>query len=215
VEAVPGRAEVVWAVSRLLESRGLDDLFAGAGDRAAVVHAVLADLVRGRAGRWHGALARAARRRGVTTRRAADHVAMLQAALEARWRDDLYHALGVPALAPEETLAARWREIEGQGTAIAQAVREAWAILREPARRGAYERWWLQALGPLAPVQGRRTSGGGSGSDACAVSSSAAAAVAVAASRAATSSPGTASGATAASRARPSRSRRRAPRGLP
>ena len=53
---------------------------------------------------------------------------------------------------------------EAHGTAaIAGPVREAWAVLREPARRAAYERWWLQALGPLEPDQGRTTNGGGSG----------------------------------------------------
>jgi len=217
VAAVPGRVDVLWAVTRVLDARGLDDLFAGAGDRVAVVRTVLADLARGRAGRWHGTLARAARRRGITPRRAADHVVVLQAAFEARRRDDLYRVLGVPALAPAETLAARWREIALQGTSGAGvgAAREAWAILREPTRRAAYERWWLRALGPLDPARGRSTSGGGSGAALGAAPSSAASVAAVASSSAATSSPGIAPGGTAASLDRPSRSRRRAPRALP
>jgi len=210
-----GRTDVLWAVGRLLEARGLDELFADAGDRVTVVQDVLADLARGRAGRWHGTLARAARRRGLASRRAADHVIVLHAALEASRRDDLYRTFGVPALAPEEVLIARWRALEARDAAIAGPVREAWAVLREPVRRAAYERWWLQALGPLDPDQGRTTNGGGAGSAAGPASSSAAAAGAVAASSAATSSPGTASSGTAASRARPSRSSRRAPRGLP
>lgn len=211
---LPGRADVLWAVSRLLDARGLDEVFVGAGDRVVVVQDVLADLARGRAGRWHGTLARAARRRGLAPRRAADHVVVLHAALEARRRDDLYRTFGVPGRAPEDVLAARWRDLEAQGAAIAGPVREAWAVLREPARRVAYERWWVHALGPLERDQGRTTNGGGSG-DAGVAPSSTAAAGAVAASSAATSSPGTASSGTAASRARPSCSNRRAPRGLP
>src|SRR4029453_5876263 len=90
------RAAVRRAVARMLEASGLDELFAAAGADAPVLRAVLADLARGRAGRWYGTGARIARRRGFTAAYAVDRAAMLWSALETRRRDDLYRALGVP-----------------------------------------------------------------------------------------------------------------------
>lgn len=218
---MPGRTDVLWAVGRVLDAGSLDELFDHVDDRAATVREVLADLAGGRGGRWYGTLARAARRRGVAPAWAAGRAAMLHAALEARGRDDLYRALGVPPLAPPDVLAARWRAIErgataraGRESASMRAAREAWELLREPARRAAYERWWRRAHAPLDPDQCRSASAGGSGTGPSAAASDASAA-AVASSNAARSSGGTAFDGTAASRARPSRSSRRAPRRLP
>ena len=214
---MPERAQVLWVVARVLAARSLDELFDRASDRAAAVHVVPADLAQGRAGRWHGVLASAARRRGIGPQWAAGRVAVLLAALEARRRDDLYRALGVPPLAPAETIAARWRAIEETGGRSAgfRAAREAWEVLREPARRAAYERWWLRALGPLDGAQDRSTSGGGSGEAGGPAAASPSSIAAVASRSAATSITGNESEGSAASRARPSRSRRRAPRRLP
>lgn len=213
--------EVLWAVGRVLDARSLDELFDRVDGRAEIVRAVLADLAMGRAGRWHGTLARVARRRGIAPGWAAGRAAILHAALEARRRDDLYRALGVPPLASAQVLAGRWREIEresasraARGEARVRAAREAWEVLREPARRAAYERWWRRALAPLHPDQHRSASAGGSGTVASAAASDVSAS-AVASSSAAVSITGNASDGTAASRARPSRNRRRAPRRLP
>jgi len=106
-----GRAVVRWAVGRVLQASGVDDLFAGAGSDTAVLRAVLADLARGRGGRLYATGARLARRRGFTAAFAVDRATILWRALEARRRDDLYRALGVSPLAPAEALAARWEEV--------------------------------------------------------------------------------------------------------
>jgi hypothetical protein len=87
------------AVGRILEAGGLDDLFAGSGPDAPVLRAVLADLAGGRQGRWYATGARLARRRGLTVSYAVDRAAALWSVLQARERDDLYRALGVPPLA--------------------------------------------------------------------------------------------------------------------
>lgn len=216
-----GRAAVLRAVERLLEASGLDALFAGPGDDASVVGAVLADVARGPGGRWYGTAARLARRRGRTPAWAVDRAAVLLAALEARRRDDLYRALGAPPLAPAEVLAARWQELvrtahprRGGDPARFRAAKDAWDTLRDPVRRAAYERWWVGALSPAEGRQARRPSAGGSNAGAPAVASAPSAAAVLASSPPASTS-GSVPGAAAASRARPSRISVRAPRGLP
>jgi hypothetical protein len=215
------RAAVRRAVARMLEASGLDELFAAAGADAPVLRAVLADLARGRAGRWYGTGARIARRRGFTAAYAVDRAAMLWSALETRRRDDLYRALGVPPLAPPDALAARWQEVvrtahpRGGGDAGRfRAARVAWETLRDPVRRAEYERWWVRALGPFADVQPWNTSAGGRSGSPPAMPGVASAA-AVSASNASMSTSGRVPAGAPARRARPSRSSVRAPRGLP
>jgi hypothetical protein len=161
-----GRVAVVRAIERMLAASGLDDLFA-TGD-AAVLRAVLADVARGRAGRWYGTASRLARRRGLTAAYAVDRALVLWHALEARRRDDLYRALGVPALARAGALAARWEEVvqtmhpsAGGDPARFHAAREAWDILRDPARRTSYEAWWARTIGPVEGNQDRSIRRGG------------------------------------------------------
>ncbi len=209
------------AAGRILEAGGLDELFADTGDDAPVIRTVLADLARGRRGRWYGMAARLARRRGFTAGYAVDRAAMLGAALEARRHEDLYRALGVPALASDATLAARWEElvrtahpVVGGDASRFRAARAAWETLRDPHRRVAYERWWMRAVAPLADDQPRSASAGGIIGGAPDVASAASAA-AVSASRRSRSTGASAPAGAAASRARPSRNSVRAPRGLP
>src|SRR5262245_42500451 len=99
------------AVGRILEAGGLDELFAGGGAEAPVLRAVLADLACGRRGKWYATGVRLARRRGLTVTYAVDRAVALWSALQARERDDLYRALGVPPLATGDVLAARWQEV--------------------------------------------------------------------------------------------------------
>src|SRR5262249_62307081 len=178
------RAGVLRAVSRLLQARGLEDLFAGAEDGAPAIHRLLVDVASGRNGRWRSTLARAARRRGLPRSSVTDRAAMFLAALEARRRDALYRLLGVPPLAAEAELRDRWLEVSrtmhpaaGGDPARFRAARVAWDTLRDPVRRAEYERWWLRALAPFEaqPVQQQSRNGGGSSGPAAADPASAAA----------------------------------------
>lgn len=218
------RAGVLRAVSRLLQATGLEDLFAGAEQDAAALHRLLVDVASGRNGRWHSTVARAARRRGLSPASIADRAAIFLTALEARRRDDLYRLLGVPPLAAEAELRDRWLEVSrtmhpaaGGDPARFRAAREAWDTLRDPVRRAEYERWWLRALAPFEgqPVQQRSRNGGASSGPAAPDPASAAAAGSVSATNASQSSSDSVPGGDATSLARPSRSRVRAPRGLP
>jgi len=218
------RGGVLRAVSRLLQATGLEDLFAGADDDAPALHRLLVDVASGRSGRWHSTVARAARRRGLSPSSVADRAATFLAALEARRRDDLYRLLGVSPLASEAELRDRWLEVSrtmhagvGGDPGRFRAAREAWDTLRDPVRRAEYERWWLRAVAPFEapPVQPRSRNGGGSSSPTAPEAASADAAGSVSATNASQSSSGSVPGGDAASLARPSRSRVRAPRGLP
>src|SRR5262249_18835825 len=218
------RAGVLRAVSRLLQAQGLEDLFSGAEADARALHRLLVDVASGRGGRWHSTVARAARRRGLAPSSVADRAAMFLAALEARRRDDLYRLLGVSPLAAEAELRERWLEVSrtmrpevGGDPGRFRAAREAWDTLRDPVRRAQYEPWWLGAPAPSepAPVPPGSGNGGGSSGPAAAEPASADAAGSVSATKASQSSSGSVPGGDAASLARPSRSRVRAPRGLP
>lgn len=214
-----GRLAVQRAVERVLGAHGLDDLFDGPAGEAPLLREVLADLARGRAGRWYGMAVRLARRRGRPSGWVFDRAALLLAALEARVRDDCYRSLEAPPLAGVDELAARWdalrRTRAGDDPVRLRAARAAWDLLRDPARRAAYEAWWVRSLGPLDGHVARRGNGGGAGAPAGHDPAIASDASAVAASSAGTSTSGSASGGAEASRARPSRSKVRAPRGLP
>ena len=218
------RAGVLRAVSRLIQAQGLEDLFDGAGIDAPVLHGILADVAKGRDGRWRATISRAARRRGLAASSIADRAAMFLAALEARRRDDLYRVLGVPPLASGEALHERWIEVSrtmhprgGGDPGRFRAIRAAWGTLRDPVRRSEYERWWTRALGPFEarPAQLRSGNGGGASTPGAPDAASADSAGPVAASNASPSRSGSVPGGAAASRARPSRSSVRAPRGLP
>src|SRR5262245_21503755 len=210
------------AVRRILRAGGLDDLFAGSPPDAAMLRDVLADLAAGRRGKWYATAARLARRRGLTASHAVDRAAALWSVLQARERDDLYRVLGVPPVADAEVLAGRWQEVVrtahpragGDASRFRQA-RAAWDTLRDPQRRSAYEQWWLRALAPFATDQPDRVSSGGVGRGVPPAVPSAVSSGPVSASRRATSTSGSAPEGAAARRARPSRSRVRAPRGLP
>src|SRR5206468_2507662 len=75
---------------------------------------------------------------------------------------DLYRILGVPPLSSGETIREHWLELAkrhhpdvgGDGARFRQA-QQAYEILRDPARRAAYERFWLRALGPFERVAPR------------------------------------------------------------
>ena len=216
------REAVRRVLDRLILTDGLEEVFEGAGVDARTLRDVLAELARGRSGRWHGTLSRTARRGGLTPKFVADRAAILLAALDARRRDDLYRILGVPGLASLETLAERWQELSrtahpwfGGDPERFRSAKEAWDTLRDPVRRAAYDRWWMRAIGPFEAAQARSTSMGGAREGGGPDAASAASAASVSASRARASSNESASAGMAASRARPSRSSVRAPRGLP
>src|SRR5439155_920148 len=107
-------------------------------------------------------ICRTARRRSVTPDYVVDRAAVLLATIEERRRTDLYRILGVPPLSSGETIREHWLELAkrhhpdvgGDGARFRQA-QQAYEILRDPARRAAYERFWLRALGPFERVAPR------------------------------------------------------------
>src|SRR5262245_53076424 len=99
---------------------------------------------------------RSAVRRGVTPEYVVDRAAVLLATIEERRRTDLYRILGVPALSSGDTIRQRWLDLAkrhhpdtGGDSALFRRAKEAYEILRDPARRTEYERFWLRALGPF------------------------------------------------------------------
>ena len=72
---------------------------------------------------------------------------------------DLYRILGVAPLSCGDVIRQRWLEVArathpdvgGDGVRFRQ-VKQAYEILRDPARRAEYERFWVRALGPFERV---------------------------------------------------------------
>jgi len=149
-------------LSRILEAGAPEDLFSGPEDEAMFLYDLLVDAARARSSSYYWEICRTARRRGVTPEYVVDRAAVLLGAIGERRRSDLYRILGVPPLASAETIRQRWLEIAkrhhpdagGDGVFFQQA-NQAYEILRDPARRAEYERFWLRALGPFERVAPR------------------------------------------------------------
>lgn len=151
------RRAILEGLARILDTGGLEELFAGPDDEALFLYRLLHDVARGRASQVYWEICRTGRRRGVTPEYVVDRASVLLASVDERRRADIYRILGVPPLASDETIRQRWLDVAkqahpdvgGDPAAFRQA-KEAYEILRDPARRADYERFWLRAIGPIA-----------------------------------------------------------------
>jgi|GEM_PF-1418296 len=159
------RRTVLEGLSRILDSGGLEDLFAGPDEEAAFLYDLLGETARARSSPYYWEICRTARRRGVTPEYVVDRATVLLAAMQERRRTDLYRILGVAPLASGDMIRQRWIEVAkrshpdmgGDGVHFRRA-KEAYEVLRDPGRRAEYERFWLQAHGPferIAPAEER------------------------------------------------------------
>jgi DnaJ domain len=146
-------------LSKILDAAAPEDLFTGAEDEAQFLYDLLIDSARARSSAHYWEICRTARRRGVTPEYVVDRAVVLLGAINERRRTDLYRILGVPPLASDEAIRQRWLEIAKQhhpdvgGDADSfRTAKQAYEILRDPVRRGEYERFWLRALGPFERV---------------------------------------------------------------
>jgi hypothetical protein len=156
------RRAALEGLSRLLDATAPEELFTGPEKDAAFLYALLVDAARARGSSYYWEICRTARRRGVTPEYVIDRAAVLLATIEERRRTDLYRILGVPALAPADTIRDRFLDLAkrhhpdvGGDGAIFRRAKEAYEILRDPGRRAEYERFWLRALGPFERVAPR------------------------------------------------------------
>src|SRR5881296_144896 len=160
--AMTGRRAALDGLARILDAGAPEELFTGPEDEAHFLYGLLVDTARARASAHYWEICRTARRRSVTPDYVVDRAAVLLATIEERRRTDLYRILGVPPLSSGETLREHWLELAkrhhpdvgGDGARFRQA-QQAYEILRDPARRAAYERFWLRALGPFERVAPR------------------------------------------------------------
>jgi hypothetical protein len=146
-------------LSRVLDAGALEDLFMGPDDDAAFMYDLLVEAARGRSSDCYWEICRTARRRGVSPEYVIDRAAVLLTSIEERRRIDAYRILGVEGLASPEAIRHRWLEFAkgghpdvGGDPAHFRRVKEAYELLRDPQRRGEYERYWLRALGPFERV---------------------------------------------------------------
>ncbi len=160
--AMTGRRAALDGLARILDAGAPEELFTGPEDEAHFLYGLLVDTARARAAAHYWEICRTARRRSVTPDYVVDRAAVLLATIEERRRTDLYRILGVPPLSSGETIREHWLELAkrhhpdvgGDGARFRQA-QQAYEILRDPARRAEYERFWLRALGPFERVAPR------------------------------------------------------------
>jgi len=146
-------------LAKMLDAGALEELFTGPDDEAAFVYDLLVDTARARSSVYYQEICRTARRRGVTPDYVVDRAVVLLGAMAERRRMDLYRILGVAPLSCGDVIRQRWLEVArathpdvgGDGVRFRQ-VKQAYEILRDPARRAEYERFWVRALGPFERV---------------------------------------------------------------
>jgi len=146
-------------LGRILDAGAPEDLFTGSDEDATFLYELLAETTRARASSYNWEICRTARRRGVTPEYVVDRAAVLLAAIVERQRTDLYRVLGVLPLASGEMIRERWLHVAkrlhpdtGGDAARFRQAKQAYEVLRDPGRRGEYERFWLRALGPFERV---------------------------------------------------------------
>ena len=149
-------------LARILDAGALEELFTGSDEDALFVYDLLVEVARGRSSACYWEICRTARRRGVSPEYVSDRAAVLLTSIDERRRIDAYRILGVEGLASAEAIRYRWLEFAKQGhpdvggdPARFRRVKEAYELLRDPQRRGEYERYWLRALGPFERVAPR------------------------------------------------------------
>jgi len=146
-------------LTRILDAGALEDLFTGPDADATFMYDLLVEVARGRGSACYWEVCRTARRRGVSPEYVVDRAAVLLASIDERRRIDAYRILGVDGLASPEAIRHRWLEFAKTGhpdvggdAARFRRVKQAYELLRDPERRGEYERYWLRALGPFERV---------------------------------------------------------------
>jgi DnaJ-like protein len=153
------RRAILDGLARILDAEAPEELFTGPEADAVFLHGLLVEAARARRSSYYWEICRTARRRGVTPEYVIDRAIVLIATMEERRRADLYRILGVPPLSSGDTIRDHWLEVAkrhhpdvgGDGARFRQA-KQAYEILRDPARRAEYERFWLRALGPFERV---------------------------------------------------------------
>ncbi|HZP41830.1 MAG TPA: J domain-containing protein [Candidatus Binatia bacterium] len=159
---IRNRRAALDGLSKILDAAAPEDLFTGAEDEALFLYDLLTEATRGRSSSYYWEICRTARRRGVTPEYVIDRASVLHATMTERRRTDLYRILGVPPLASDEMIRQRWLEVAkrhhpdagGDADSFRHA-KQAFEVLRDPARRAEYERFWLRALGPFERVMPR------------------------------------------------------------
>jgi DnaJ-like protein len=143
-------------LERILDAGALEDLFTGSDVDAVFMYDLLVEAARGRGSACYWEICRTARRRGVSPEYVIDRAAVLLASIDERRRIDAYRILGVAGLASPDAIRHRWLEFAKTGhpdvggdPARFRRVKQAYELLRDPQRRGDYERYWLRALGPI------------------------------------------------------------------
>ena len=146
-------------LAKILDAGALEELFTCPDDEAVFLYDLLVDTARARSSAHYAEICRTARRRGVTPDYVVDRAVVLLGAMAERRRMDLYRILGVAPLSCGDVIRQRWLEVArathpdvgGDGVRFRQ-VKQAYEILRDPARRAEYERFWVRALGPFERV---------------------------------------------------------------
>jgi len=143
------------AIESIFDADGIDDLVDRPPAEAGALYALLLECARGEAGECFEAICRVAERRSVTPAYLIDRADVLVASADARQAGDLYRILGVPPLASEEEIRARWREavkrchpdLAGSGSSKRfRAIKAAYNVLGDPERRAEYERLWRETV---------------------------------------------------------------------
>jgi hypothetical protein len=149
-------------LARILDAGALEELFTGSDEDALFVYDLMVEVARGRSSACYWEICRTARRRGVSPEYVSDRAAVLLTSIDERRRIDAYRILGVEGLASAEAIRHRWLEFAKQGHPDVggdptrfRRVKEAYELLRDPQRRGEYERYWLRALGPFERIAPR------------------------------------------------------------
>jgi hypothetical protein len=126
-----------------------------------LLHELLIAVSEGAGSPHYPEIREVARRHRVNLGDVTDRAALFLTVVRERQRMDLYRTLGVPPLAAAETLQRRWRAIvkethpdKGGDVARFHHARRAYEVLRDPARRVEYERFWQRAIAPFQDFAG-------------------------------------------------------------
>ena len=146
-------------LTRILDAGAPEELFTGSEEEALFLYGLLVETGKARESFYYWEICRTARRRRVTPEYVIDRATVLLAAMRERRRSDLYRILGVPPLATAEVVRQRWIEVAkrhhpdvGGDVAVFRHLKQAYDVLRDPARRTEYERFWVRALAPFERV---------------------------------------------------------------
>src|SRR5438876_50314 len=166
--AMRNRRLALAGLAKILDAGALEELFTCPDDEAVLRNDLLCDTARARSSAHYAEIRRTARRRGVTPDYVVDRAVVLLGAMAERRRMDLYRILGVAPLSCGDVIRQRWLEVArathpdvgGDGVRFRQ-VKQAYEILRDPARRAEVERTivtldvWRDQLASVAALKRR------------------------------------------------------------